>query len=249
MDALSTDALKMMFDRLDKAAKKYPGDLTGSPINFRSSDAPMDKLIKVLSNAHGQELLRHIRGPEAETCINLLDQVNDVASGLDYLHSMKVVHGDLKGRNILIDDVGRACIADFGLAVVLRGTTSLTTTSNPSTPEAPQIWIAPELLEDPPPHSTKESDIYSLSMVVYEVFSERLPFAEYEDFHNQHLTDRGRPQFRRKIKLEHLRPTRQFLPAGLPEGIWELMQRCWQADPLARPMISEVLESLEVTSQ
>lgn len=37
----------------------------------------MDKLIKVLSNAHGQELLRHIRGPEAETCINLLDQVSE----------------------------------------------------------------------------------------------------------------------------------------------------------------------------
>ncbi|KAI0929527.1 hypothetical protein AcW1_010015 [Taiwanofungus camphoratus] len=54
---------------------KYPRDLTRSPINFRpGSNAPIDALMRLVSSEHGQELLRHIRGQEAETCINLLDQ-------------------------------------------------------------------------------------------------------------------------------------------------------------------------------
>ncbi|KAG9318002.1 WD40-repeat-containing domain protein [Chiua virens] len=45
--------------------------------------------------------------------------INDVALGLQYLHSHSVVHGDISGTNVLIDESGSACIADFGLSMVL----------------------------------------------------------------------------------------------------------------------------------
>ncbi|KAF9231037.1 kinase-like domain-containing protein [Melanogaster broomeanus] len=45
--------------------------------------------------------------------------LSDVTMGLQYLHSQSVVHGDLSGSNVLVDDKGRACIADFGLSMLL----------------------------------------------------------------------------------------------------------------------------------
>ncbi|KAJ6542671.1 kinase-like domain-containing protein, partial [Mycena capillaripes] len=40
-----------------------------------------------------------------------------IAQGLEYLHSCKIVHGDLRGSNILIDENWNACLADFGLSI------------------------------------------------------------------------------------------------------------------------------------
>ncbi|KAG9090949.1 hypothetical protein FS749_000167 [Ceratobasidium sp. UAMH 11750] len=45
-----------------------------------------------------------------------------VASGLEYLHGVDVIHGDLKGANVLIDDNGVAKITDFGNAIILKET-------------------------------------------------------------------------------------------------------------------------------
>ncbi|KAJ7347038.1 kinase-like domain-containing protein, partial [Mycena albidolilacea] len=45
-----------------------------------------------------------------------LDMLCDVINGLKYLFSKNIVHGDLCGRNILIDNKRRACLTDFGLA-------------------------------------------------------------------------------------------------------------------------------------
>ncbi|KAJ6566792.1 kinase-like domain-containing protein [Mycena capillaripes] len=43
----------------------------------------------------------------------------EIAHGLDYLHSMNIIHGDLRGNNILISDDKTACLTDFGLATTI----------------------------------------------------------------------------------------------------------------------------------
>lgn len=48
-----------------------------------------------------------------------------VVSGLQYLHSLGIMHRDISPSNILLDDVMRAKIADFGLAVVSCRTIAL----------------------------------------------------------------------------------------------------------------------------
>ena len=120
------------------------------------------------------------------------------------LHSRGMIHGDLKGgaildvnwrlssltplslqANILIDQSGHACLADFGC---------LTTVSDPTgpTPSSSVLnagttrWMSSELLhpeefgfKDSRP--TRESDCYALGMVILEVLSGRAPFALYKD--------------------------------------------------------------------
>lgn len=120
----------------------------------------------------------------------------DIVRGLHYLHSQGVVHGDLKGvcelhayhtpfitsltehaqPNILIDDNNNAVLCDFGLASITADAESAHASTVNS---AGSIrWMAPERLSifdgssEPSPNAfrvTKESDMYSLSMVVIEV--------------------------------------------------------------------------------
>ncbi|KAJ7895149.1 kinase-like domain-containing protein [Mycena olivaceomarginata] len=66
--------------------------------------------------------------------------VRDIANGLEYLHTLDppVVHGDIKGANILINDAGQACLADFGLALAMESQAFSTSSAggNPWQPSA-----------------------------------------------------------------------------------------------------------------
>ncbi|KAF9645725.1 kinase-like protein [Thelephora ganbajun] len=161
-------------------------------------------------------------------------QLSDVAKGLHYLHSRNVIHGDLKGFNILVDvehNQVHARIADFGLAIVTKNLNSirLTTSQNFQTP----LWCAPEVLygEDP----TKESDIFSFAMVMIEIFTGAIPFS-------------GRSVF---VAISAImggeRPPRPAHPT-FTDNLRTLMQRCWDQDPRLRPEISEVLQILHPPS-
>ncbi|KAJ7273254.1 kinase-like domain-containing protein [Mycena rebaudengoi] len=93
----------------------------------------------------------------------------EVAQGLEYLHSRNIVHGDLRGANILITQDWSACLADFGLTS-FTDTTRATTTSH----RAGAIrWMAPELI-DPDRFGlqflrTTATDVYAFACVCLEV--------------------------------------------------------------------------------
>ncbi|KAG6807930.1 hypothetical protein H0H92_005968 [Tricholoma furcatifolium] len=96
----------------------------------------------------------------------------DTAFGVEYLHKNNVIHGDLKGMNVLIDASGRAALGDFGLSSVtdpqiLQWTSQSTMASKGGTTR----WQAPELLGTHigPVHNTKASDVFAWANVCYEV--------------------------------------------------------------------------------
>ncbi|KAJ6577986.1 kinase-like domain-containing protein [Mycena capillaripes] len=78
---------------------------------------------------------------------NKISLVRDIANGLEYLHDLDppVVHGDIKGANILINDDGRACLADFGLALAFE--TQAFSTSSAGSTRGTLRWLAPEILD------------------------------------------------------------------------------------------------------
>ncbi|CCM05082.1 uncharacterized protein FIBRA_07289 [Fibroporia radiculosa] len=148
----------------------------------------------------------------------------DVAKGLQYLHSRDVVHGDLKGLNILIDDNRQARLSDFGLASVVSGSSfemfSVTNRDAGST-----RWMAPELI-DPEDADleracpTYASDIYAMGMVMLEIFTNRVPY--YKSSNDA--------QVLRQIIAGHPpeRPADQEIVAhGLGNDAWALMSSCW----------------------
>lgn len=115
----------------------------------------------------------------------LIGILQDVSSGLRFLHSSEtaVLHGDLKSQNILVDDKMRAKVADFGCGACRKLPHSRCSEQGGSrgsrevrARRGTPYWMAPELLNGGTTTNSKESDIYSFGIVIYEVFSRKEPY-------------------------------------------------------------------------
>ena len=86
---------------------------------------------------------------------------------------------------------------------------------------------------------TQESDYYALGMVILEVLSRRVPFAEFKDF-----------VVMRKV-IEGDRPGRPEGAEGawFTDDLWQMLNQCWEAQPGSRPSVQVVLECLERVSR
>ncbi|KAF9644746.1 kinase-like protein [Thelephora ganbajun] len=151
----------------------------------------------------GGDLPEHIKNNSNADRIGLL---SDVAMGLCYLHSCNVIHGDLKGPNILVDGSGHARIGDFGFANITQHLDSIPSASI-HRGHAPRL-IAPEVLNGGPP--SKEADIFSFAMVTIEVFTGAIPFSD------------NPPPVTTLSIIQGKRPSRPTHPT-FTENLWELI--------------------------
>ena len=106
------------------------------------------------------------------TCVPLwkvVKYVNQIASALQYMHDEKLIHMDLKPENVLIGADGQILLSDFGLAQTVHNTVS-----QPTLYMGTFKYAAPEHLHYGKP--CKESDQYSLGVMVYEWLSGKRPF-------------------------------------------------------------------------
>eukprot|EP00759_Apiculatamorpha_spiralis_P006109 PhF_6_TR13603/c0_g1_i2/m.21769 len=103
----------------------------------------------------------------AETQIKLY--VKDILLGLEYLHSKNVIHRDLKCDNILVEDGGRAKLADFG--------TARETTSRAHTVAGTPAFMAPEVLKGN--GYDNKCDIWSLGCCIIHMHTGDIPFKEF----------------------------------------------------------------------
>ena len=103
--------------------------------------------------------------------------IHDVASGLEYLHRMDIVHHDIKPDNILMDERGNFLITDFGISVKLRSTlrNNSEIESKSKTAGGAIPYMAPELFESNPA-SINATDIWALGASLYELITGELPF-------------------------------------------------------------------------
>jgi len=186
-----------------------------------------------MENGNVMEYLRSNPGTDR---VQLL---TDIGNGLKYLHSFAIVHGDLKGANVLINESRQACLADFGLTSILSNFNSLNASTLASHRSGTVRWMAPEILDPEvfglPTSSNRESstasDVYSFAMVVMEIFTGNRPFQEFP--HDP------------TVIVKVMRGGRPIRPKQLSDRLWELVEMCWRQDGTQRPPISEVLDFLE----
>jgi serine/threonine protein kinase len=152
----------------------------------------------------------------------------DIAYGLGLLHANRILHRDLKSLNVLLDDMLRARLTDFGLAKVKSQSSS---TSGSTGSAGTVAWMAPELFDGE--SCTEKSDLYSYGMTAWELTSREVPFA--------HVAS---PQI-----IPHLvagKGKRLEIPADCTQTFAGLIQTCWAQDPNQRPKnIDVVITSLE----
>jgi eukaryotic-like serine/threonine-protein kinase len=99
-----------------------------------------------------------------------LQWLEETADALDNAHRQGVVHRDVKPANLLLDRQGHVHVADFGIASA-TGLNSLTQTG---TVLGTASYLAPEQAKGE--RSTPASDLYSLAVVAFELFTGRRPF-------------------------------------------------------------------------
>ncbi|CAG8493332.1 18457_t:CDS:2 [Acaulospora morrowiae] len=171
------------------------------------------EFIVVTSYARDGDLRKYLdKNFSTLTWLQRINTLKDIAGGLVSIHRAGLVHKDLHTGNILLDN-GWTMISDLGLCW-----------SNSAFGEDGKIrgvlpYVAPEVLRGRP--YTRASDVYSVGIIMYELWSGRRPF-------------RGR-RYDGTLALEICSGARPEISSDIPDYYSLIMQACWNGDPDMRP--------------
>jgi serine/threonine protein kinase len=175
----------------------------------------------------------------------------DIAEGMAYIHSRGLLHRDLKSMNVLVDESGRCKIADLGLAqsnsvdaedtkcpVLLSLKEGKAADVAANRLKGTAHFIAPEVFRSVT-YSSK-SDVYAMGIVMFELLGCRTPYKGRAKGAREiaALVCRGRRPAYRKEEAERA-----------TAGFSQLMVRCWDMNPDARPSFDEIFEQLGLMMQ
>lgn len=158
-----------------------------------------------------------------------------IANGLHYLHAHKlgpIIHGDIKGSNVLISDDGHALLTDFGTSHLAATSFSMTREQHPG---GTLDWMAPEYLDTDELMMTTAGDVWAFGMTALELFTRKRPF--------DHLKNRAMIMYHILLK-ERERPSDEMVCSRLTDEWWSLCLSCWHRDPLLRPSMSGLVENI-----
>lgn len=182
----------------------------------------------VMEFCENGSLFHWLRKPESDGWPNRKRIGLEIARGLSYLHHHDIVHRDLKSLNVLLDKNLNTKISDFGLSKI-KTENSLLSSRQPGVIGTLR-WNPPELLNGQVMHYSKETDMYSYGMVLWELSSRKAPF---EEQHNDQIVCNWIIQGRRET-----------IPNQTPISIEKLIVRCWdQSDK--RPTADQAIQALE----
>jgi hypothetical protein len=151
-----------------------------------------------------------------------------IADAVAYAHTQGIIHGDLKGANVMVRGDGRLKVLDFGIArrIALEPSVFITTGPDSAIAGTP-AYMAPEVLQGQAPDV--RSDVWSIGVMLFEMATGHLPF-------------RGGAL---DVVAAIARDEPQFQATGVSASLKRVIRRCLAKDPASRyPSAAELSADL-----
>ncbi|KAG2036984.1 kinase-like domain-containing protein [Suillus americanus] len=162
-----------------------------------------------------------------------LKLLHGIASGLYYLHSFSVVHGDITSSNVLVDlkdGEYKACLTDFGLSNVLCGHLEGRRIEGSTVRPGAIRWAAPELFRSRDSPSdikpTTQNDMYSFGRVMFHLLTLTVPWHDIDEYKVMQKIQKGE---------DISRPEISETTSDITDVRWNHIEHCWSIVPSARP--------------
>jgi mitogen-activated protein kinase kinase kinase len=151
-----------------------------------------------------------------------------IVTGLQYLHSNQIIHRDIKGANILVDDKGVIKLADFGASKKIEEIVAQAGAGDSiASLKGTVYWMAPEVIRQS--GYGKPADIWSVGCTVIEMATGRPPWSEFADQISALFT----------IATSDDMPA---IPNYFSDEGKDFLAQCFRRNPKERPTASKLLQ-------
>lgn len=125
----------------------------------------------IMEYVKGTDLKTYLKEHYPLSCEKVVDIMEQILSAVESAHRIGIIHRDLKPQNILIDNYGKVKVTDFGISIAAMESATITKTN---TMIGSVHYISPEQARGS--IITKQSDIYSLGIILFELLTGKVPF-------------------------------------------------------------------------